>query len=103
MAGIDTTLTVSPAAAAAAAGKTAASAESGGTQSFSDVLSHMMEQYNQVDNQGDLATLSLLSGGTDDLSGAMISTEKAEIALNLTVAIRNKAMDAYKEIMNMQV
>lgn len=103
MAGIDASLMISPAAAAAAAGKTAAAAESGGTQSFSDVLSRMLEQYNQVDNQGDLATLSLLSGGTDDLSGAMIATEKAEIALNLTVAVRNKAMDAYKEIMNMQV
>jgi hypothetical protein len=33
----------------------------------------------------------------------LIATEKAEISLNLTVAIRNKAIDAYKEIMNMQV
>jgi flagellar hook-basal body complex protein FliE len=71
--------------------------------SFASVLSDMLEQYNQVDNQGDEATVQLLTGSTGDLSGTLISTEKAEIALNLTVAIRNKAVDAYKEIMNMQI
>jgi flagellar hook-basal body complex protein FliE len=71
--------------------------------SFADVLSGALDQYNQVDNGSDMATLDLLSGNTDNLSDTLIATEKAEIALNLTVAVRNKAMDAYKEIMNMQI
>lgn len=70
---------------------------------FSGILSDMLEQYDQVDRESEYASLNLLSGNTDDLSGALIATEKSEIALNLTVAIRNKAVDAYKEIMNMQV
>jgi len=70
---------------------------------FADVLSEALEQYRQMDNGGDCATLELLSGKTQDLSSALIATEKAEIALSLTVAVRNKAVDAYKEIMNMQV
>lgn len=70
---------------------------------FARVLSEALEQYRQVDNGGDYATLDLLSGSTRDLSSALIATEKAEIALSLTVAVRNKAVEAYKEIMNMQV
>jgi len=70
---------------------------------FSSVLSDALEQYREMDNEGDYATLDLLSGNTDDLSSALISTEKSEIALNFTVAVRNKAVEAYKEIMNMQV
>ena len=53
--------------------------------------------------QSNSGTLDLLSGNTDDLAGLMIDAKKSEIAVNLTVAIRNKAMDAYKEVMNMQV
>lgn len=79
----------------------AAKTEAG--SSFSDVLSDALEEYRQMDNEGDYATLDLLSGNTDDLSAALISTEKSEIALNFTVAVRNKAVEAYKEIMNMQV
>jgi len=70
---------------------------------FAGVLSDMLQQYNEVDHEGNRATLNLLSGNTDDLSSTLIATEKAEIALSLTVAIRNKAVDAYKEIMNMQI
>ena len=71
--------------------------------SFASVLSDALDQYGQIDNEGDYTTLHLLTGSTDDLSSALISTEKAEIALNLTVAVRNKAVEAYKEIMNMQI
>ncbi|MPM25660.1 Flagellar hook-basal body complex protein FliE [bioreactor metagenome] len=70
---------------------------------FSNVLSDALEQYRELDNEGDYATLDLLSGNTNDLSSALISTEKSELALNFTVAVRNKAVEAYKEIMNMQV
>jgi flagellar hook-basal body complex protein FliE len=81
--------------------KTNASEDGGG--SFADALADALEQYRAVDNAGDEATFALLSGGTEDLSDTLIATEKAELALNLTVAVRNKAVEAYKEIMNMQV
>lgn len=71
--------------------------------SFASVLSDSLGQYSQLNQENDLSSLELLSGNSDDLSTVMITAEKAEIALNLTVAIRNKAVDAYKEIMNMQI
>lgn len=45
----------------------------------------------------------LASGGDIDLHQVMISAEKAGIALQTTLAIRGKVMEAYQEIMRMQV
>lgn len=70
---------------------------------FASTLSNALEQYNEYNAESDTANLELLSGNTDDLSDVLIAAKKSEIALNLTVQIRNKAVDAYKEIMNMQV
>lgn len=38
-----------------------------------------------------------------DLAQTMIAVQKAELSLNATVQVRNKLVDAYKEIMNMPV
>lgn len=57
----------------------------------------------ETNKENNLLSLNLLSGNLDDLSSVMIASEKAEIALSLTVAIRNKAIEAYKDIMSMQV
>lgn len=72
-------------------------------KSFSNVLSEAIEMAEKTNAESNEASLSILSGTTGDISSTLITTEKAELALSLTVAIRNKAMDAYKEIMNMQV
>jgi flagellar hook-basal body complex protein FliE len=71
--------------------------------SFANVMSDTLSLLSDTGAQSDAASLDLLTGSTNDLSSALISTEKSEIALNLTIAIRNKAIDAYKEIMNMQI
>jgi flagellar hook-basal body complex protein FliE len=71
--------------------------------SFADVLTDTLAQYQQSEAGNTIDTVTLLSGNTNDLSTTMISSEKAEIALNLTIAIRNKAITAYNEIMNMQI
>ncbi|MGE4354552.1 MAG: flagellar hook-basal body complex protein FliE [Oscillospiraceae bacterium] len=83
--------------------RSSAKPDTGTETSFADVMSNSFSLFNKTGTESDKATLDLLTGNTDNLSSALITTEKAEIALNLTVAIRNKAVDAYKEIMNMQV
>ena len=40
---------------------------------------------------------------TDDIHSVMIAGEKANLALQFTMKVRNKVVDAYKEVMNMQV
>ena len=71
--------------------------------SFADILSDALSLVNETEAGSSQASLDLLTGNTDNLASSLITTEKAEIALSLTVAIRNKAVDAYKEIMNMQI
>jgi flagellar hook-basal body complex protein FliE len=43
------------------------------------------------------------TGTSSDLAGATVAVEKASIAMELTSAVRNKAIEAYQEIMRMQV
>ncbi|UOO37318.1 flagellar hook-basal body complex protein FliE [Oscillospiraceae bacterium CM] len=70
---------------------------------FKEALSSALDRFEQVGDENAQSTLDLLTGNTDDLSNTMIAAQKSEISLNLTVALRNKAVEAYKEIMNMQV
>lgn len=71
--------------------------------SFSSVLKDAIDHSESLNTQSNEDLLNLLSGNTDDLSGLMVDSQKAEVAVSLTAAIRNKAMDAYKEVMEMQV
>ena len=45
----------------------------------------------------------LATGKIEDISQVTIAAEKASIALQLTMQVRNKVMDAYQEVMRMQV
>lgn len=51
----------------------------------------------------DQAVWRLAAGQADNLHEVMIAVERASIALELTIAIRNKLVEAYQEIMRMQV
>jgi flagellar hook-basal body complex protein FliE len=81
----------------------AASGDSASGTSFLDILKDSISQSEELNKDSNVSTLNLLTGNADDLSTLLIGTQKSEIALSLTSAIRTKAVDAYKEIMNMQV
>jgi flagellar hook-basal body complex protein FliE len=51
----------------------------------------------------DQAVLQANTGESVNLHELMISMEKADISLRLMVQVRNKAIDAYQEIMRMQI
>jgi len=70
---------------------------------FSDILDAMVADTNQQQQNADLAVQQLHGGGEKDLHEAMIAMEKADISLRFAVQVRNKAIDAYQEIMRMQV
>ena len=48
-------------------------------------------------------TAQLLTGQLDDLSGFMVAGEKSGILRELNMNMRNKVLDAYNEVMRMQV
>ena len=58
---------------------------------------------NEAQKNSDKAIQALATGKTDNVAEVMIATEKADIALKLMVQVRNKIIDAYQEVMKMQV
>jgi flagellar hook-basal body complex protein FliE len=76
---------------------------SGTGANFSDILTDALQNAIQQEASDKINTAQLLTGENTEIHDAMIQAQKAELALNLTIQIRNKVLDAYKEIMQMQV
>jgi flagellar hook-basal body complex protein FliE len=72
-------------------------------KSFADTLNEAISGVNDLQLQSDRKVQELATGKTDDIAGVMITAEKADIALRAMVQVRNKIIDAYQEIMKMQV
>ena len=62
-----------------------------------------IEQVNAAQLQSDAVTEKLVRGENVDLHTVMITSQKASIMMQTTLEIRNKAVEAYQEIMRMQV
>jgi len=71
--------------------------------SFSTFLNESLEKVNLLEKQSEEYNVKLVTGELDNIHEVMIAAQKADIALQLTMQIRNKVIDAYKEIMRMQI
>jgi len=71
--------------------------------SFADMLKDAVGKVNTMQKDADTKMTELATGKTDNIQEVMVTTEKADIAMRLMVNIRNKVIDAYQEIMKMQV
>ncbi|MGA2047803.1 MAG: flagellar hook-basal body complex protein FliE [Terracidiphilus sp.] len=69
---------------------------------FSDLLTDAVGQVNQLQSQANSAITGLMSGTGVDVHQAMIATQKASMAFELTLAVRNKAVQAYQQVVGMQ-
>ncbi len=72
-------------------------------QTFGEILSHALNDVNKLQLNAQQTSVDLAAGKVQDISEAVIATEKATIALQLTMQVRNKVVDAYQEIMRMQI
>jgi len=70
---------------------------------FAAFLEKSVGDVNQLLGVADKKSIELATGKSENLHDAMISFEKAETALKLMVQTRNKALEAYHEILRMQV
>ena len=75
----------------------------GSASNFSDVLTEAFANVASTDTADKVSGLELLTGQADDLALLMLDAQKAELSLNLSLQIRNKILEAYDEIMRMQV
>ena len=74
-----------------------------GEGGFAGILNDALNLTESTEAHNDSSSLSLLSGQTDDIAQVLIDAQKAETALSLTIQLRNKLMDSYDAIMNMQI
>jgi flagellar hook-basal body complex protein FliE len=69
---------------------------------FGDLLKNAIGGVDSLEDQAATAVSGLLQGNGVDISDAMIATQKADMAFELTLAVRNKAVAAYQQVMSMQ-
>lgn len=76
--------------------------EAGSVVPFSGLFQSMVQQTLALDAQASTAVTGLLSGQGVEIHDAMIATEKADMAFELALQVRNKAVAAYQQMMGMQ-
>lgn len=69
---------------------------------FSDVLKNSLNQVSDLQGSADQQVNALMQGGQADMSKVMISVEKADVAFQLMLQVRNKVVSAYQDIEKMQ-
>ncbi|MFK8138994.1 MAG: flagellar hook-basal body complex protein FliE [Bdellovibrionales bacterium] len=79
------------------------SSTSGAKSEFADSLGSAIDKVNTLQKVADQKSEDLATGKTQSLHDTMVAVEKADIALRLMVQVRNKMIDAYQEVMKMQV
>ncbi len=69
---------------------------------FADLFTDAVGQVNRLDDQARAAVDGLMTGKGVDVHQAMIATEKADMAFELVLAVRNKAVQACQSVIGMQ-
>lgn len=84
------------------AGGGAAATPAGGA-TFADELARALAQVNALQLEADRQAELLATGELQDVHAVVLAAQKAELALQLTIQLRNRALEAYQEIIRMQV
>lgn len=83
-------------------GKTDSEKQPGGN-SFGLVLKDAIQDINKLQNDADKAIAKVQLEDAGSIHEAMIALEKAGISFQVMMQVRNKILDAYQEVMRMQV
>ena len=72
-------------------------------QNFGDMFASQMDKLSGAQIKADNLAMDFASGNTEDLHQVMIAAEEARISMELAVQVRNKIVEAYKELSAMQL
>lgn len=72
-------------------------------EGFGDIFKQALNEVNTLQQNSDQLTTKLVTGEVNDVSEVMIAAQKANLSLQLTIQVRNKVVEAYQEVMRMQV
>jgi flagellar hook-basal body complex protein FliE len=78
-------------------------AEPAGPKSFREVLSETIGEVQRLQSEADTTIKKLVAGEIKDVSEAMMAVEKADQSFQTMMTVRNRMVQAYEEIMRMQV
>ena len=76
--------------------------QAGAPAPFADLMTDAVGQVNQLEDQARISVDGLMTGSGVDVHQAMIATQKASMAFELALAVRNKAVQAYQQVIGMQ-
>ena len=71
--------------------------------SFKKLLQNNLNKVNEMQLLSHQESIKFATGESDNLHELMITLEEAKLALQLAVEVRNKILDAYQEILRMQI
>lgn len=74
-----------------------------GTESFQDILTQAVRKVDTLQKDAELKAYQTAMGDGGSFHQAVIASEKATLALQLTVQVQNKVVEAYQEVMRMQI
>lgn len=74
-----------------------------GVESFSNILSSSLDKINDAQIVSENMNAAFVAGDDAQISDVMLAGEEAKISLQFAVQVRNKLIDAYKELTNMQL
>ena len=70
---------------------------------FKNILKNALEKVSKVENEANVQQQLLINGKTEDLHQVMLAAQKATITIETAVQIQQKVIDAYNEVMRMQI
>ncbi|MCE1229928.1 MAG: flagellar hook-basal body complex protein FliE [Firmicutes bacterium] len=81
--------------------KGAGTTEEGAT--FSDLLKQAMQEVEGAGQVAQQAARNLMTGEATDMHSAILAVQKADVSFQMMMAVRSKLIDAYREVMRMQM
>ena len=71
--------------------------------SFAEILYNSIKELDNVHADADIKMTRLILGESMDLHDVILAAEKADISLRLMLQVRNRLLEAYQEVMHMQI
>lgn len=81
----------------------AGGAKKSGDSGFSELLKQGISEVNKSMKASEQSSTDLATGKSSNIHETMLAAAKAELGFNMLVQLRNKAIEAYQEVMRMQV
>jgi flagellar hook-basal body complex protein FliE len=71
------------------------------TKGFGEIVKSELKRVGELENEADQSIVGLLQGKAD-IHETMIALQKTDISMRMFLTVRNKAIEAYREVMRMQ-